>query len=709
MAIPSALIRYRTRPRGVASVEPNGDPLGATEQAYARNLFVSTVLRRMGRLTLNSLEDAEIAQEWARESRCRRCDREEFQGDHIRRHLRDWLVRSGAPVRVPAPRTPVGANVRFVATVLGLSKHEAAILQFVVVLHRSDRLMQVAHSLGELPLSDAVTAVAAATRLTYEQVAACLSPTSRLLQTGLVTVETERQQLASKIQLKSQLIDVLFLRKLDREAFSRAFLEPVPASTLSRDDFAAQDAVDLASALLRGATSERACGVNILLHGPTGVGKTELARLLGQNLGLQVFAVGRADEMGGSATAPERLASLRLALQLAPRGESILLFDELEDLFRWELSLFTPSRAGHQMSKQWFGALLESNEVPIVWCTNRLDGIDPAFLRRFTYAIELKAPGAKQRATVLARHLGAGSRLVAPDVDAIAQRFDASPAQLATAVRAARLASGGGEPDRATVERLLAPVHKAITGADPMLQPLFAASEYRLDVLNCREDLAALAEDAARFVPGAGPGLSFCLYGAPGTGKSEFVKYLAWRCGRPLVYRRVSDLVSCWVGQTERNIAAAFEEARQDGSILLFDEADSFLRDRRVAAAGWEVTEVNEFLQQLERFPGICACTTNLMHNLDQAALRRFVFKLEFGFLRPEQASAMFASTFPWATGEGRSSRELARLTRLAPGDFAAVSRRIRAGQLRPDAASLIRMLSDEVSLKGGGSQPIGF
>jgi hypothetical protein len=295
-------------------------------------------------------------------------------------------------------------------------------------------------------------------------------------------------------------------------------------------------------------------------------------------------------------------------------------------------------------------------------------------------------------------------------VDAIAQRFEASPAQFATAVRGARLVAPCGIPDRTTIERLLAPVHKAITGVDAALRPVFEPSGYRLDALNCAEDLDALASEVSRFVPGRGPGLSFCLYGAPGTGKSEFVKYLAWRCGRPIVYRRVSDLVSCWVGQTERNIAAAFEEARQDGSVLLFDEADSFLRDRRGAARSWEVTQVNEFLQQLESFSGVVACTTNLMGELDQAALRRFVFKIEFRFLRPEQADAMFVSSFPWAASDvARVDRELRHLARLAPGDFAAVSRRVGAVRAQPDVAALVRMLADEVALKDSGPRPIGF
>lgn len=702
----------RRRRRGML-LDTANDPFRGPEQAFARNLFATTPLRLMHRTTIDVLDTADIIREWSSEVTCPRCKAEEdgvSDDAHLKVHLRRWLARHGSAQRVPAPAPPVGRNLTFIAELLGVPKEASAIFLFLLVLHRGERLQEITRAFGHVGLAEVSKIISAATRVPYARVVECLAPGSRLLRSGLVSIDSDRNLLESKIAPKQALMDVVLLPELDRDTFVRAFLEPASAPTLGREDFADTASIDLATALFREGLRTRARGVNLLLHGPTGVGKSELARVLGQDLGVQILSIGRSDRQGESASPAERLSSLRLALQLAPRGESVLFFDELEDLFRWELDLFSPSRAAPQMSKQWFGALLEENEVPIVWCTNRIDGVDPAFLRRFTYAIELKAAGVRQRARVLARHLGEAHALSPADVDAVAQRFDASPAQLATAVRGARLVAPNGLPDRTTVERLLAPVHRAITGVDATLRPVFEPSSYRLDALNCREDLERLAAEVAGFVPGPGPGISLCLYGPPGTGKSEFVKYVAWRTGRPLVHRRVSDLVSCWVGQTERNIAAAFEEARRDGSLLLFDEADSFLRDRRGAQQSWEVTQVNEFLQQLEAFPGVCACTTNLVAHLDQAALRRFVFKLEFRFLRPDQAVAMFAASFPWAAADVRAvTHDLVQLGRLAPGDFAALARRVRSVRTEPDAATLVRMLADEVALKGGRPRPIGF
>ena len=128
-------------------------------------------------------------------------------------------------------------------------------------------------------------------------------------------------------------------------------------------------------------------------------------------------------------------------------------------------------------------------------------------------------------------------------------------------------------------------------------------------------------------------------------------------------------------------MAKMFEEAETEQAVLLLDEADSFLRSRRRAERNYEVTEVNEMLQGMERFAGIFICTTNLFEDLDEAALRRFTFKIRFHPLTPEQRIRMFvaealAGDATALTGEQR--QRLADLDQLVPGDFAAVQRQVQ-------------------------------
>jgi len=219
---------------------------------------------------------------------------------------------------------------------------------------------------------------------------------------------------------------------------------------------------------------------------------------------------------------------------------------------------------------------------------------------------------------------------------------------------------------------------------------------------NADTDLAALAERLSQ--PDAPRTVSFCLFGPPGTGKSLFVRHLADRLGMELLERRASDLLSMWLGDTEQRIAAAFAEARRRQAFLVFNEADSLLGDRRLARRSWEISQVNEMLTWMEGHALPFACTTNLMERVDEAALRRFTFKLRLRHLAPPQARHAFRHFFGMdapATLDG--------LSVLTPGDFATVRSRARFLGVAADAEALLALLREECALKPGCPKPVGF
>lgn len=197
--------------------------------------------------------------------------------------------------------------------------------------------------------------------------------------------------------------------------------------------------------------------------------------------------------------------------------------------------------------------------------------------------------------------------------------------------------------------------------------------------------------------------VSLLLTGSPGTGKSALAHALAKAMDRPLVTKRASDLLSKWVGETEAAIAEAFAEARRRGSILLLDEVDSLLRDRSLASAGWEISQVNELLTWLDRHPLPVVAATNCMDRLDPAAMRRFVFKIHFRPLGSEKTRRAFEHFF----GEP-APKSLDRLQGLTPGDFSVVSRRRRLMPgIGPEA--LVDELAAELAARPGAGTRIGF
>ena len=169
------------------------------------------------------------------------------------------------------------------------------------------------------------------------------------------------------------------------------------------------------------------------------------------------------------------------------------------------------------------------------------------------------------------------------------------------------------------------------------------ADEFIVFYINTDIDLIRLSE---KIKSTGKTNFTICSYGAPGTGKSAYAEYLAELLNMSIVKKKTSDLLSMWVGGTERNIANAFREAKDSKAILVFDEADSLLQDRRNAHNSWEVTQVNEMLVQMENHPYPFICTTNLFDKLDQASLRRFTFKIGYKYMTDTQIKLAFKHFF---------------------------------------------------------------
>lgn len=514
-----------------------------------------------------------------------------------------------------------------------------------------------------------------------------------LIRTGLVSIDRDREVQA-----------IRRLRRLDspdpEEVDVRQFLlGGGGVSELEWSDFnhLGQSRKDVLR-LLRGAVDRGARGVNILLYGPPGTGKTEFCRVLASKAGLDLFGVGEADDKGNEPSRQERLAELRLAqCLLGEDSGGVLLFDEMDDLlsgstFPW--SLFGGGRRGGE-SKVFMNRLLEETPAPTFWTTNIAKNIDPAILRRMTFALEMRQPSTKVRARVWQRQLSShGIQATPAQTLALAREFDASPGVAAGATAAAALADGDFELVRRGVRSL-----SRVLGCD---RPT-PRGAIRFDATLLSADLD-LTEVAARLAGRGERRFSLCLQGPPGTGKSAYARYLAERMGLEVIQRRASDLLDKYVGETEKRIAEAFAEASADEAFLVFDEADSLLADRRGAQRNWEISQVNEMLTWMESHPLPFACTTNYADKLDEAVLRRFTFKVTLGYLGAHAARSAFLAYF-----DMEAPSRLDQMDCLTPGDFEVVRRKADVlGQL-DDADALVEMLRAECDAKPGRRAAIGF
>ena len=494
-------------------------------------------------------------------------------------------------------------------------------------------------------------------------------------------LDDDLEIIGSLLQFLSGLTD----EPLANNYFTRSTEEPLPWS-----DFA--DLVQKHGTILKRMLTCSGKPVNILLYGVPGTGKTSFAHALAKEIGLTCYCIAQntSDRSGRTNSSPSfRFGALQVCdCQIASEG-SLIIVDEADEMLRGVggfgnlFMMFGGGASASVGDKGLLNTVLDTMKTSTIWITNTPAGaLDESSRRRFDYSICFEPLNHEQRKRIWKNNIARlkmGRLISKQQVEDFSSLYPVSAGGISqTLENLARMHPRKAEVAR-LVDQLMKP-HCELLGVKLADDKLLPSKDYSLEGLNIQGDvkLERIVQAVRAFQRQTGkpdpdrPRMNILLSGAPGTGKTEFVKYLGNALKTKVKVVMGSDLLNKYVGDTERNIVRVFRQAEAEHAILFLDEIDGLVQNRANANNVWEVTQVNELLNQMENFNGVMIGATNFLQGLDPAIMRRFTFKLQFDYLDKEGKALFFKRMFKASLTEAEHQR-LNAIPNLAPGDFRTV------------------------------------
>ncbi len=585
-------------------------------------------------------------------------------------------------------------NVEFIGSLLDLTTTEKVLLQFYAYLDDIGGEEERLWDYFSYKCSDSVQQITAVFNIESKESKKILTGNTNLLNSGLL-VPLVHSEFKNHYTVMPKVQDLIDADELTHEMIENKLFPSNLDTALTLDDYHQVEEIGILTDIMNNCLVEKRSGINVLLWGLPGTGKTELPLVLAEKNGWDLRIIGdisdsEDDEKGRA----ERLLSLKIAQKLFRNQTDkkiVLLFDEMEDLFKMDVNA--------AFSKAFLNRLIEKTKIPIIWTTNDLECLGSAVIRRMTYAIPFKVPPAKVRRKIWIKYIDKYDLTVSEEVlESLASGFDVVPALIANATKVAHLSGLKDE----IIEKVLSNLDTAMNFGYERNLGRKDKTEYKFEIGLSNADLS-LENLTDKILESGNKNFSICLYGPPGTGKSAFARHLAKKLKMKVLFKRASDLQSMWLGESEKNIAQMFLDGKEGEQFIILDEADSFFYNREQADHSWEISIVNEMLSQMETHTHPFVCTTNMMDSLDPATLRRFTFKIKFDFLRKDQIIELFRFYF-----KIDPPPDILNIDILTPGDYANVKNKADFLNIT-DSNEIYEMLLAEVKFKPQYTNPTGF
>lgn len=303
----------------------------------------------------------------------------------------------------------------------------------------------------------------------------------------------------------------------------------------------------------------------------------------------------------------------------------------------------------------WFGELIDQWGGPVAITINRERM--PRIHQRPIVHLTLEVPGLETRTQMWRQVVPS---LSPAEADSLSHRFAipggiiVAAAHSATAQRMPDAGPPGGEE---LAQAVAGQLHQRISRLGKKLPAPFDIDDLVVDddTRGALLEITAAASQRRKirdaFKLRGAQGISVLFSGHPGVGKTMSGTVLARRLGLDIYEIDLSQVVSKWLGETEKNLSDVFDAAEPGHVVLLFNEADSLFGKRtsdvKSSNDRYANLETNYLLQRLERFGGLAILTTNLTSAIDQAFKRRFTYDVFFSFPSPEMRAELWRRTLP--------------------------------------------------------------
>lgn len=604
------------------------------------------------------------------------------------------------------------SNVQMISSQLHLNSCERSILAFCVLLHSEVILRSFAEEIGSITAITVPRVLAHVLNLPLSDVELAFDSNSIFAKSGVLTVDHVSQgELHTRIDLLTRSFPKRMLKpQKSIISFLNGFINesPPPVVGIEKFDHLSSQA-DVIKAHITHSIEQKSSGVNILFYGVAGAGKTQFARALAADLGIDLLEICVAGSNQRPMSPYYRIRSYMVGQSLFPNKQCIFLFDECEEIFCNDRFVIESDDDSPAPRKSWLNTLLESNQVPTIWICNSISDFDPAYIRRMDFCINFASPTANQRKEAFrANH---GQQLSSGLIDQIARSEHVTHAIMAKTANIIESIKKdthvGHDVDDVAMDCIN---QKLKAMGKSLVLKTSNASGYLFDPdlinspLNLHEVAANLKHQKQARI---------CIYGPAGTGKSAFGGWLSQELDVPHLLFKPSDLLDKYVGESEKRVAEAFAQARSSGAVLQFDEVDSMLQSRSAGMKSWEISLVNEMLTQMESFEGIFIASTNLFDQLDEAALRRFDLNVKFDFLTQAAISKIFGEMcgkLNLGSPTAEAIQCLSSIQNLTPGDFAQILRQHRFNPIKTQMDAAGRLIGAAKLKKSGQSGAgIGF